>query len=120
MLMIVIEKPMQVTMVSAVPFVSAGAFWATSVEKSGESAITTNPQKTRNPINRYSDSVANRNGEIRQQPQDKHSAINATRLVPITCARYPPNTQDNPPSAIIENDNNGILKDDSGFSSLYV
>ncbi|MFT6961571.1 MAG: hypothetical protein ACJAWV_001286 [Flammeovirgaceae bacterium] len=35
MLMIVIEKPMQFTMVSAVPFVSAGAFWATSVEKSG-------------------------------------------------------------------------------------
>ena len=52
--MMVIAKPIQVTMVNAVPFKPAGAFCATSVENMGESAITTNPQKmmkTKNKIN---------------------------------------------------------------------
>ena len=49
-LTIVIEKPMQLTMVSAVPLEVSGAACATSVEKSGESATTEIPQVKRNTI----------------------------------------------------------------------
>jgi hypothetical protein len=52
MLKIVMENPMQLTIVKAVPFDSVGAFWATKVEKRGESAITAIPQIIRKPINR--------------------------------------------------------------------
>jgi len=45
MLIMVIAKPIQLTIVKAVPLFSAGAFFATSVENNGESAMTTNPQK---------------------------------------------------------------------------
>lgn len=48
----VIEKPIQVTIVNAVPFICTGTFCATKVENSGESAITTNPQKIRKTIKR--------------------------------------------------------------------
>ena len=44
----VIAKPIQVTMVMAVPLMDAMAFCATIDENNGESAITTNPQKTTN------------------------------------------------------------------------
>jgi hypothetical protein len=44
-LIMVIVNPIQFTMVKAVPFSFVGAFCATKVEKRGESAITTNPQK---------------------------------------------------------------------------
>ena len=87
MLIIVIEKPMQLTIVSAVPFFSAIAFCATSVEKRGESAITTIPQKTRKPINKLSYSVANIKGESRQHTHDRSNAMNAVCLVPAICAR---------------------------------
>ena len=46
----VIEKPIQLTMVNAVPLNSAGALFATKVENKGESAITTKPQKIRKTI----------------------------------------------------------------------
>ena len=78
----VIEKPIQFTIVSAVPFISADTFCATSVEKRGESATTTEPQKRRKPINIFSDSIANINGEMRQHIHDKSSAVNAICLVP--------------------------------------
>ena len=45
----VILNPIQVTMVSAVPFDVGGALCATRLENIGESAITTNPQKIRKP-----------------------------------------------------------------------
>ena len=45
--MMVMENPMQFTIVKEVPLDSSGAFCATNVEKRGESAITTNPQKKR-------------------------------------------------------------------------
>ena len=86
MLIIVIENPMQLTIVSTVPFISADAFWATSVDKRGESAITTIPQKIRKPINKLSNSLVNINGEIMQHPHDKSNAINAVRLVPAFSA----------------------------------
>ena len=41
---------MQFTIVNAVPFDFGWLFCATKVEKSGESAITTNDQKIRNEI----------------------------------------------------------------------
>jgi hypothetical protein len=78
------------------------------------------PHKKRNPINKLSDSVMNIKGEIRQQQQDKRSIINAIRLVPNICARYPARTQANPPIPIIRNDNNGILNVASGCPMLYV
>lgn len=50
MLKMVMVKPMEFTMVSAVPFVSAEALWATNVENKGESPMTTNPQKAKKVI----------------------------------------------------------------------
>ena len=44
MLTIVIAKPIELIIVSAVPLVSGSVFVATKVENSGESAITTSPQ----------------------------------------------------------------------------
>ena len=41
--MIVIENPMQVTMVKAVPLISNGTDCAANVENCGESATTENP-----------------------------------------------------------------------------
>ena len=38
------EKPIEVTIVSAVPLFWGGADWATKVENCGESATTVNPQ----------------------------------------------------------------------------
>lgn len=52
MLIIVIAKPIQFTIVKAVPFILASALFATNVENRGESAITTNPQKNRKLKNR--------------------------------------------------------------------
>ena len=52
MLRIVIENPIQFTSVSAVPFSAEGALFATRVEKSGESAITTIPQNKRKAKNK--------------------------------------------------------------------
>ena len=49
-LMMVIANPIQFTIVKAVPFTDGAARWATSVEKSGESAMTTIPQKMRNAM----------------------------------------------------------------------
>ena len=46
MLIIVIAKPIQFTIVKAVPFTSAFADCATSVENCGESATTAIPQKS--------------------------------------------------------------------------
>lgn len=73
------------TMVSAVPFISASAFWATNVENMGESAITTMPQNKRKPIKSISLSTVNMNGEIKQQIHDRNKAEKAVFLVPIYC-----------------------------------
>ena len=52
MLIIVMEKPIQFTMVNAVPFNFGMAFCATRVENKGESAMTTIPQNNKNPKNK--------------------------------------------------------------------
>ena len=87
MLIIVIAKPIEFTIVKAVPFNFEGAFCATKVEKSGESAMTTMPQKRRKAINTTSDSTRKSSGEIRQQKQDNNNEMNATCLTPIFCAK---------------------------------
>ena len=117
-LIIVMAKPMLFTMVSAVPFISPAAFWATKVEKSGESAITAIPQKSKKAINTVSDSIANRNGERRQQAQESSKNINAILFVPKISERYPLSTQANPPIPMIKKDKTGILKLVSGCKSL--
>ena len=78
----VIAKPIQFTMVSAVPLTSKEAFCATSVEKSGESAITTMPQKIRKLIKTNGESILNKIGENKQQQQERSNAIKAIFLVP--------------------------------------
>ena len=50
-LKMVMEKPMQFTIVSEVPRDSSGAFWATKDENKGESAITESPQINRKTMN---------------------------------------------------------------------
>ena len=109
-LTMVIAKPIQLTMVSAVPFSSAGAFWATRVENNGESAITTMPQNIRNPTNKLGDPLSKTIGETKQHAPDKNNAIKAVRLVPTISDIYPPKTQASPPILMITNDNKGILK----------
>lgn len=79
-LIIVIEKPIQFAIISAVPFVSADALWVTRVDRRGESAMATIPQKIRNPINKLSNSIVKRGGETKQNPHGKINANCAIRL----------------------------------------
>lgn len=87
MLIIVIKKPMQFTIVRAVPFNSLTALLATRVENNGESAITTIPQNRRNPIMIIVDSIKNIKGDIIQHRHDKSKAMEAVFLVPIFIER---------------------------------
>lgn len=85
MLIIVMAKPMLLTMVSDEPFVSAEAFWAISVENSGESAITAMLQIKRKAIKTHI-ALANKNkGEAIQHIQEINKAIVATLLAPNLC-----------------------------------
>ena len=63
MLKMVIENPMQLTIVKAVPLIFTLAFWATSVEKRGESAMTTNPQKIKKAMNSTSLGFVKKKGD---------------------------------------------------------
>ena len=80
--MMVMENPMQFTMVNEVPRDSSGTFCATNVENNGESATTTNPQKKRKASNTGTEPVNKRTGESRQHKQDKPNAIAAIFLAP--------------------------------------
>src|SRR6478736_4016488 len=100
----VIENPIQFTIVSDVPRDSSGAFRATSVENSGESAITTSPQTTRKTINKIIESDTRKSGEVIQHKQDKDNAIVATRFAPKYCDKIPLKTQASPPDAMIRKD----------------
>ena len=112
--MMVIEKPMQLTIVSDVPFDAGCAFCATSVENSGESAITAIPQINIKITSATGELLNNSNGEIKQQRHDMDRAIVAVRLAPSRCDINPLNTQANEPDAIIKKDSNGILKSITG------
>ena len=109
-LIIVKEKPIQFTIVSAVPFSSWGADFATKVENKGESAITAIPQKSKKVRNRKVLACKKNNGELKQQTPENDSAIDATFLSPYFWDKNPPKTQDKLPIAIIKKDNNEIFK----------
>ena len=86
MLMIVIEKPMQLTMVRAVPIDAFGAVWATNVENCGESEITTNPQKNRKSRNKKG-GISNAKRESKQQQPDANKEQKAILSLPYFCER---------------------------------
>lgn len=105
MLIIVIENPMQFTMVRAVPLDSSGAFWATKVENRGESAITTSPQKNRNTTNRTGEFANRKRGESKQHKQDKRSEVVTIFFAGYRLEMSPLNTHANAPDPMIRNDN---------------
>jgi len=78
-------KPMQLTIVSAVPLILASAFWATRVENIGESAMTTIPQNNKKLTNRISELILKTKGETKQHRHDKSNAKKAVILAPIRC-----------------------------------
>lgn len=80
MLKIVIEKPIQLIVVSAVPLILGSALWATMVENKGESAITTIPQKSKNTKNTVGDATWLTHGTKRQHNPESPKAIEATVL----------------------------------------
>lgn len=104
-------NPIQFTIVSAVPFISGEALLATRVENRGESAITTIPQKSIKPRNKYSDSKPKAQGEKTQHPRDKRRAVKAVDFTPALCETYPPRTQPRLPTAMIKNDHKGMFKE---------
>ncbi len=109
MLRMVIEKPIQFTMVSAVPLSFSGAFCATKVENNGESAMTTMPQKRRKRTSSVSFSTRKMKGATKQQQQESNSAKKAIFFVPYFLASKLPKTQAILPTAIIKKDIKGIL-----------
>ena len=82
MLIIVIENPIQFTIVKDVPIVSPGALRATRVENMGESAITTSPQNIRKVTRTITELLNKISGEIIQQMKDKNNAAVATFFAP--------------------------------------
>lgn len=84
MLMIVMEKPMQFTIVSALPFNSGGACKAIMVENWGESAETLMFQKKSTDKNSIGPN-RKKSGEHKQQNPENNSAPKATFLLPICC-----------------------------------
>ncbi len=81
MLSTVIKKPIEVDIVSAVPFASGGADWATRVENCGESAVTAIPHVKR--IIRNTGKLNPKiNGDKKQQAPEIVNAVNATFALP--------------------------------------
>ena len=110
MLTIVIANPTQLTMVSAVPLDSSGAFLATKVENIGESATTVAPQTNRNRRKIKTESVYNKSGEARQQMPDSNREIVAIFFAPNRCEMTPLTMQESPPDPMIRKESSGILK----------
>ena len=109
MLIIVIEKPIQFTIVNAVPLSCGVVLFATRLENKGESAITLIPQITKKMIKSVGDSW-NMKGEIKQQKPEIDSAKIAIFLLSKRDDNVPPIIQPKLPIAIIEKDINEILK----------
>ena len=87
MLRMVIENPIQFTMVKAVPLSFLGAFCATKVENRAESAITTIPQKSKKSRKIVSFDIRKKSGETKQQIQESKSTEKAVLLVPNLVAK---------------------------------
>ena len=105
----VIEKPIQFTMVSEVPLDSSATFCATNVENKGESAITTNPQKNKKEINSGIELLNKNKGDNKQQQQDKSNVIVAIFFAPYFCDNKPLAMQAIAPQAIIKNEKRDTL-----------
>ena len=73
---------MQLTIVNAVPFDSAIAFWATKVENNGESAMTTIPQMIRYKIKNILEEKKKIIGERMQRMHDNRRAEKAVFFIP--------------------------------------
>src|SRR3982751_1483097 len=89
MLMMVIENPIHVTIVRAVPLCATSAEFATIVENCGESAVTAMPQRMIITKKIISDVLIN-NGESKQQVAEISKAYNATFLLPVNFDNKPP------------------------------
>ncbi len=100
---------MQLTMVKAEPRLCIGAYLATKLENSGESAITIMLQKIKNPIKRMGLDCCKNRGEIKQQIPEQVRAMVATNLAPYFNDNCPLNTQAGKPRAIIKKATRGIL-----------
>ena len=100
----VIENPMQFTIVSEVPRDSSGAFWATKVENKGESAITANAQTNKKTMNSTDEPANRKSGETMQHKHETVNAATATFFAPNFCEIIPLKTHANPPEAMIKND----------------
>ena len=120
MLTIVIAKPIQFTIVNDAPLDPAGAFLATMVENSGESAITVIPHINRNITSVDNEPLNKNKGENKQQAPDKNNAIAAILFSPQRCEINPLITHAILPDAMIRKDRNGILKLVAGKCFLYV
>src|SRR5680860_621736 len=110
MLRMVMAKPMELTIVRAVPLDSAAALFAIRVEKSGESATTIRPQKIKKLMSKTPESCKKIRGEIIQQHPERSRAVAAVLFAPHFCEMYPPATQANPPRPMIKNERRGMLK----------
>ena len=109
MLTIVMAKPRQLTRVSEVPLVSCGADCATSVENSGESAMTTRPQKNKKAISNRAEAKTRNKGDARQHKHERNNANVAMGLAPYRCERKPLATHANPPDAMIRKESKDTL-----------
>src|SRR3712207_3236496 len=88
----VMENPMHVMKVNAVPLFSGGAVCATNAENCGESAITARLHTNRKMMN-TKNGACNMNGTSMQQMPDNSNARQATFTLPMRCDQYPPSTQ---------------------------
>ena len=101
-------KPIEFTIVSAVPLVVAAVFCATKVENIGESEMTTIPQNNKKVKNTKVFDVKNK-GETIQQIPDKSKAVFATFLLPKRSDKFPPTIHPKLPMASIKNDQSAML-----------
>ena len=107
--MIVIAKPIQVTIVKEEPFSSVTTFCATRVENKGESAITAILHTSKKRIKTINESFNKKRGEIRQHRQEIAKDKVATFLVPNLLAIRPLITQEILPLTMIINDNRELF-----------
>ena len=110
---------MQFTIVKAVPRRTSGALRATSVENSGESAMTTMPQKKRKRISAVSEVPPRNNGEDKQHKKDSNRESVAIVFGLNFCESNPLITQAIEPDAIIRNENNGMFNERSANLAPY-
>ena len=110
MLIMVIENPMQFTIVNDVPRYSGLALFATRVENKGESATTTIPQNNKKMMSTLTGTTNKSQGEIRQHIQERNKQIVASFFTPTSFDIHPLIKQASPPDAMMKNESNGILK----------